>query len=378
MGTRARIGRGELLRMAEDEGQVPVCDRCDRALGRDGLCLRCEAGPKLADPQLELGTRADGFHAIPLDWSALQREGLPRVEMLLPPYFARGAKVVGWGPAESMKSLYAMHASAQLSREGVRVVFVSQENPLAEDVRRLERLRPDWERLSFFHDQGFDLTEPEHIHALIEAATGAGFVVLDTLSACWSGDENENKAIAAFERDVLTPLIRATGATVFVIDHVGHPQPFMRRRGISAGRGASSKGQKFDIVLEFRPGGLGEFTIEHAKNRPGGVKEPPRTFRVVDAEDGGLELEQTIGIEEAKVAELAEVIVSAVDSAGYLNTRALRAALVGRGGVETQNAAMKLLLAEDPPRVTVGWEQVETDRGRQRAKVWRPVGGKLL
>ncbi|MBA3727837.1 MAG: hypothetical protein H0W94_01270 [Actinobacteria bacterium] len=51
--------------------------------------------------------------------------------------------------------------------------------------------------------------------------------MLDTLSACWSGDEGDNDAIAAFDRHALAPLVRATGASVLVLDHTGHPQPFV-------------------------------------------------------------------------------------------------------------------------------------------------------
>jgi hypothetical protein len=35
---------------------------------------------------------------------------------------------------------------------------------------------------------------------------------------------------------------------------------------------------------------------------------------------------------------------------------------------------MTLLEEEDPPRVTVAWDVIDTGKGRQRSKVWRPAG----
>ncbi len=76
------------------------------------------------------------------------------------------------GPAESGKSLWSLCEAAALTREGQTVVYVSQENPLPEEARRLDRVRPEWSRFRFFHDQGFDLLLPDHVAALMEAAGG--------------------------------------------------------------------------------------------------------------------------------------------------------------------------------------------------------------
>jgi 5S rRNA maturation endonuclease (ribonuclease M5)/adenosyl cobinamide kinase/adenosyl cobinamide phosphate guanylyltransferase len=319
------------------------------------------------------------FRMQPLDYGRLKREGIPEIQYLLEPYIPAGARIWAWGAAESGKSLWALAMAAELTRSGVTVVYVSQENPLAEDLRRLERLRPEWSHMRFFHDQGLDVNEPEHVAELVRQARGAGLVILDTLSAGWSGDEQDNAAIAAFDRDVMQLIVREIGASILVLDHIGHPQAFVKRRGVTAGRGASSKGQKADVVLEFKAEAQNSFVVHHAKNRMGGHKQPPRQFVVMDAEDGSLELKETDVSRDDKIAACADGMVEAIVDAGQMTARALWDEVKQFGGKRVQLAAMALLRAEDPPRVVESTETVMTEkRGKQKAKVWRPAGEQLL
>lgn len=129
----------------------------------------------------------------------------------------------------------------------------------------------------------------EESSRLPNVASGAQLVILDTLTAVWPEDEESNAAIAAFDREVLQRLVRETRCSVIVLDHTGHLQPKATRKGVSAARGASSKGQKADVVLTFKVK-KGRFVIEHGKNRFGGRTEPPCQFRVVDTDDGGLDI----------------------------------------------------------------------------------------
>jgi hypothetical protein len=230
------------------------------------------------------------------------------------------------------------------------------------------RLRPDYSKLRLYVDEGFDLADPAHARVLIAATEGAGLVVLDTLSAVWSGDEDSNAAIGALDRDVLKPLVLETSASVLVLDHTGNPQAFLKRRGVSAPRGASAKGQKADFLLEFRAAGACEFTIDQGKAR-GTVKHPRRGFLVVDTDDDGLDLAEVETSADQKATVLAGQLVDIIGEAGPLTTKKLREAAKAQhqAGVELQTEAMALLEAEDPPRVTVGWEVLES----QRAKVWR-------
>jgi hypothetical protein len=325
-----------------------------------------EAGPTPAP-------RSRAFTLEPLDLVELLAAEPEPVGFVHEPYVPAGRRVWAFGAAESGKSMWAMWVACHVSRADQAVLYVSEENPLDEDIRRLRRLRPEPAAFRFVSGSGVDLALPEHVEAVKGAAEGAVLIVFDTLSACWSGDENENAAIAALDRDALLPIVKDTGASVLVLDHTGHPQPFVRRVGASAGRGASAKGQKADAVLNFAARGEAEFALGVGKLR--GLKKPPETlYRVVDTDANGLEVVAVGASEDLKVAEVADAMAECVAASGWLTTNALRDAFKGKGiGVQIQTEAMRRLEGEDPPRVRVGWETVDTGKGRQRAKVWRPA-----
>ena len=243
-------------------------------------------GPEL-EAELDDGT----FRPRPVDWIELEANGVPELEWLDEPFLPKRKRVLAVGPAESGKSLWAAAKAAELSRAGVDVVYVTQENGLEEEARRFLRLGVDVEHLRLYVDQEFDLTLDDHRVALLETCAGAELVVLDALSAVWFGDEDSNAEIGAFDRDVLKPLTVA-GAAVLVLDHTGNPAPGRskgKRTGVAAPRGASSKGQKADFLLEFTPAGDGAFHVERGKKR-GTHGRTPYVYRVLDRDDGSLEL----------------------------------------------------------------------------------------
>jgi hypothetical protein len=325
------------------------------------------------------GERLNGerFAPEPTDWRTLIAAGIPEPEPLLDPYLYEAARTWCWGPTESGKSIWALNVGAVLSRRGVHVFYVSQENPLAVELRRIERLGPRPGYFHLYHDVGLDLARSDHREWLRRAALGAGLVVIDTLTACWSGDEADNAAIAAFDRELLIPL-RDNGSASIVLDHTGHPQPFVRRKGASAGRGASTKGQKADVVLEFKADGEHAFTIEHGKNRPGGGRrEPARTIEVRDTEAGGLVLVETAGSDALRIQAVAEEMVEIILGADRpITSQEVRTAAPGSSADQTE--AMALLGAEDPPRVVWHDEALAVEgRQRQRAHWWRPAQARL-
>jgi hypothetical protein len=338
----------------------------DDPLAARGSLLR-EVDEVLAEPDA-------GFHLVPLDFDKVLAQGIPETEHLDFPYVPRGVRIWVFGPAESVKTLFWQWMTAKLTRDGKTVVFVSQENPLATDLDRLTRLRPDFSRLRFYHMPGLDLADREHFVELAAACAGADLLVLDTLSAIWSGDEGSNAEIVALDRDVLAPIVRLTGVSVTMIHHTGHPQAFVNRGGVGAGRGASAMGQKADCVLVFQAVGPQEFTIDHAKNRtPGGYKEPKARFRVLDTEDGGLDIERIGKAIDKRVIECMDTAVEIVAASdGSLGTNALKKVLIGSGfGGSTISPALAELKAEAPPRIrqTAG-EVLGADGKRRHGKPW--------
>ena len=326
---------------------------------------------------------SERFEPKPLNLAALIEQGPPVLEHVEPPYLPEKASIWAAGATESGKSMWALATACGLTRRGLYVVYISQENPLAVEHSRLARLRPDPRFLIFFHYAGFDLTQPDHVDALAEAAVdlddllagptrNASLVVIDTHSACWSGDENANEAIAAYDRDSVRPLIEHTGASVLTLDHTGHQQAFVSRKGASAVRGASSKGQKADVVLAFRSTGLHEFEIEHAKNRFG-TKEPVRAFRVEDGEEGDtLALVPVETSHDRSVQEVPEAIVELVRGTERpVGTTEIRDAMKGKAGRELVNEAFDALERESPPRLVTGKRQIAGRDGKVRpAKAW--------
>jgi hypothetical protein len=251
----------------------------------------------------ELGN-GDAIAMVPLDWQAMLRDGVPPVDYLDPPYFVKAARTWGWGPSGTAKSIFAMWKAAALTRSGHKVVYISEENPLVEDIRRLGRLNPDPDLMVVYHRQNVDLMRPECVREVLRISEGAAMTVFDSWTDCWQGDENDNRAVQQFDATVLKKL-QDLGVAPFVIHHTGHPSMFGARKGVNAGRGASSLGQKADVVLAFSAGMAGEiqtFKLSYPKGRVGGEAPPEQLFRVVDTEGGGLDI-----LPEGSVQEIEDV-----------------------------------------------------------------------
>ncbi len=339
----------------------PFQDRSSRDKGAPGS--NAERPEVVAD---------DAYILNPLDWQALIRNGIPEIDYLDPPYIPRGARVWIWGATGTSKSMYALWMAARLSRQRIRVAYFSEENPTAEDLRRLALLRPEPDHLSFFHRTGMNLTNPKWIEAILHASEGAEAVFFDTWTDLWHGNEDSNEEVRDFDAYVLKAL-QARGQTPIIVHHSGHPQMFSNRKGAGAGRGASSLGQKADVALEFKTDDDGAFIIVYGKPRIGGERQPDRTFKVVDTEDGrGLDIVEVESSHTRAAQHLAEKMAQAILTApkGFLTTSELRVAAGGGSG--SQREAFALL--EEDERVRVRVRKVETSDGRRRdARAWEPV-----
>jgi AAA domain len=365
-----------------------------------------ESGPPLRQT---LSSRGDGPWPRPVDAEWIQ--GSTRdIQYVYPPYLPACVRVMAVGPAGAGKSMWALHVACDLSRQGIPVAYFSQENPAQVDQLRLRRMGPDLDYLRFLHGEGVDLGEHQQVGTIGEwlqdellaiadqaARNGQkpvdrwGLIVFDTLTGCWSGDENENAAFAALDREVLMPLVEETGATVLLLHHTGHggERP---RRGATAPRGASAIGQKIDVVLEFRPQGDSAFVITCNRWQRIGPSPPgPTLYAVVDTEDDHLKVAPVEGnisgarsqaaweppvatvTRDMRVEQVASAMVQAVTRGGPLSVRKMRRMLMETGvqaGIELQKEASVRLIEETPPRLEIVEGRVEG----QRAKVWQLAG----
>ena len=109
----------------------------------------------------------------------------------------------------------------------------------------------------------------------------------------------------------------------------------------------------------------------YGKPRIGGKRQPDRTFRVIDTDDG-LDIVEAESGHVRAIQQLAEKMAQAILTAprGYLTTSEVRAA--SGGSRDTQREAFGIL--ENDARVRMSVRKVETADGRKRdAKTWGPA-----
>ena len=186
----------------------------------------------------------------PLDWETYEAA---ETDWLVEPYIPVGGRVLAFGPAGSLKSLWAMWVAARLSREGKKVAYFSLEMLPSVTAKRLKQLSPDPANFLCFTNN-FRLGSPSHTEKLIAGLRGYDLIVIDSWTAARSHAGREsNEAVAELDNDVLLPVIKQTGAAVVLIDNTGHD--FVTDSGkIKAdhARGASAKGDKMEVTLWFR------------------------------------------------------------------------------------------------------------------------------
>jgi len=385
---------------------LPVVLSQDEARGLQRIEQPAESGPPLRQTP---SSRGKGPWPRPVDADWIQ--GSTRdIQYVYPPYLPADVRVMAVGPAGAGKSIWALQVACDLSQLGIPVCYFSQENTAQVDQLRLRRVGPDLDYLRFFHGQGVDLGDHEQVRTIGEWLTSElvaiadqaarnsrkpvdrwGLLVFDTLTGCWSGDENENAAIAALDREALMPLVEETGATVLVLHHTGHAGE-RPRRGATAPRGASAIGQKFDVVLEFRQEGHSSFVITCNRWERIGPSPPgPTLYTVVDTGDDHLKVAPVEGnisggrphvaweprieavTRDMRVEQVASAMVKAVTRAGPLSVNKMRRMLMEMGvqaGTELQKEASVRLIKETPARIEIVEGRVEG----QRAKVWQLAG----
>lgn len=185
----------------------------------------------------------------PQNWSSYTAE---ETEWLFEPYVPRASRVMAFGPAGSLKSLWAMWLAVRLSKAGHRVAYFSLEMRPGETAKRLRKMDPPADRFKWY--QRFQFTNASHLDAACDLLRGYSLIVVDSWSAAATQMElrDSNNAVALLDQEVFQPLISETGAALLVLDNTGHPA--LTERGKLQpdwARGASAKGDKMDVTLLF-------------------------------------------------------------------------------------------------------------------------------
>lgn len=202
------------------------------------------AGAGLGD--LERLQQDDGMFQ-PMSWEDWEAE---EVNWLLEPWLPAQGRVMAFGAAGSLKSLWAMWVGSQLAKEGHRVAYFSLEMPPREVARRLKKMAPPEDKFRLFRKLSFD--SASDLAAACDLLRGYSLIVVDSWSAV-HGDTNNNDAVARLDREFFLPLIEETGASLMILDNTG--QNVLTDRGQKMApdwaRGASAKGDKMDLTIHF-------------------------------------------------------------------------------------------------------------------------------
>jgi hypothetical protein len=183
----------------------------------------------------------------PHDWTQYEAE---EAEWLFRPYIPKGSRVLAFGKAGSLKSLWAMWVAAQLAKEGHLVAYFNLEMRPSDAAKRLKSLDPPPDKFKWYSKFSFE--NAAHVDAACELLKGYSLIVIDSWSAVQAEGFNSNDTVAALDQTVFQPLIEETGASLLVLDNTGHDA--MTERGpvrMRHARGASAKGDKMDVTLFF-------------------------------------------------------------------------------------------------------------------------------
>ena len=197
----------------------------------------------------DLAEEGDAFDEFgPLDWDHYEVE---KTQWLLEPYVPRNGRVLAFGSAGSLKSLWAMWLAAHIAEEGGKVAYFSLEMQPSMTAQRLKRLHPPKDRFLCF-TKDFKLGSPSHTEKLVRGLKDFDLIVIDSWSAARAGERDSNEQVASLDTEFFLPIIRLTGAAIVIIDNTGHSLRTDKRMvKTDHARGASAKGDKMDVTVLF-------------------------------------------------------------------------------------------------------------------------------
>lgn len=185
----------------------------------------------------------------PLDWETYE---IPDRQWLLEPYVPKGGRVLAFGAAGTLKSLWAMWLAAHLSNEGHRVAYFSLEMPKSITVSRMRQLAHIINKANFKLFTALDLSDPILCDLIRRGLRGTDLVVIDSWTAA-KPVYVTNEDVAAMDKEVFQPILADTGTTLLILDNTGHPEITDKGDKVNPdwARGASAKGDKMEVTLMF-------------------------------------------------------------------------------------------------------------------------------
>lgn len=230
----------------------------------------------------------------PLDWETYEQE---EIEWLLEPYVPKRSRVLAFGSAGSLKSLWAIWLAARLTNAGSRVAYFNLEMQPTELAKRMKSAGPTPANLSVFTK--LRMQNAQHVMTVCRALKGYDLIVVDSWSSAHTG-QNDNDEMARLDNEVFQPIIDHTGATLLILDNTGKSSFTDTGAEVKqqSARGASGKGDKMEVSLWFdRPEESDNYTtrITVKKMRldypipPAIIARTPRStieFEVVDKATG--------------------------------------------------------------------------------------------
>lgn len=226
----------------------------------------------------------------PLDWETYQA---PATEWLYHPYIPTRGRVLVFGKAGSLKSLWVMWIATKLARSGKKVAYFSLEMRPEQTVARLKKLQPPKGTFKVFTN--YRMGEPEYLKRSVAALQGYDLIVVDSWNAAYrfnSGGTHDDQ-VARLDDEFFQPLIDGTGASLVVIDNTGHDVVSSIGSKIQSqhARGSSAKGDKMDITIFLtRPDEDNNYLTEvHVKKMRYDIPIPAKRILVAPSDHDGIE-----------------------------------------------------------------------------------------
>jgi hypothetical protein len=203
-----------------------------------------------------------------VDWAAAFAAQPEDTDWLVHGYLERGTLNALFAKPGTGKSLLALETAVDLVRAGEAVVYLDQENRVADLVDRLQAFGCCPEELGRLVLYSFarlpPLDSPAGGADLLALATvhRPALVVIDTATRMLTGHENDADTFTALYRCTLAPL-KAEGVTVLRLDHPGKDEG-RGQRGSSAKDADVDTAWRLSTVTERL-----EYRLDRTKSRSG-------------------------------------------------------------------------------------------------------------